>query len=145
MEKEFLVKFKEHQKIITIKETDDIVKIIQETFEIEQTEMILQNYDKEWDDWIDVSNFGQIPNRTVLRCIIPKALSTVTTLETTVNPTPEPPDNDSLNDTDTTEILESDDSSTGSEDTSVGSTLSSLKGKWADKFVIPEKKGFLII
>ncbi|PIK41628.1 Uncharacterized protein BSL78_21517 [Apostichopus japonicus] len=140
MEKEFLVKFKEHQKIITIKETDDIVKIIQETFEIEQTEMILQNYDKEWDDWIDVSNFGQIPNRTVLRCIIPKALSTVTTLETTVNPTPEPPDNDSLNDTDTTEILESDDSSTGSEELIVGSTLSSLKGKWPDKFVIPEKR-----
>ncbi|KAJ8021090.1 hypothetical protein HOLleu_40860 [Holothuria leucospilota] len=126
MEKELLVKFNGSQKIVALKESDDILKIIQEKFGIQQTHIILQNYDKEWDDWLDVSSFEEIPNRTVLRCVVPKLLSTETVVE--------------VNKPDDTDILKlQSDSSTSSEEIIVGITSANLKAKWPDKFPIEEK------
>lgn len=143
MEKEFLVKFNDNQKIVKVEESDNLAQKIKEAFEIKDktAAFILQNYDKEWDDWIDVSNFDEIPNRTILRCII-KA-SAVNTLEPKIVSTTESHDNycSFLNDTDSTETVESDESSsTCSGEMVVGVTLPSLKGKWPDKFGIPENK-----
>lgn len=142
MEKELLVKFNGSQKIVSLKESDDILKVVQERFSIQRTEIILQNYDKEWDDWLDVSSLEEIPNRTVLRCVVPKQLSTETAVDVNNPKMPEPHESfDNDDHTDDTEILElQSDSPTSSEEMIVGITSTSLKAKWPDKFLIEEKK-----
>ena len=71
MAKEFLVKFKQNQKIVSVGEEDNLRNVMKETFGLKNDDFIIQNFDKEWDDWIDVSDISQVPNRTILRCVIP--------------------------------------------------------------------------
>ncbi|XP_033097595.1 uncharacterized protein LOC117101677 [Anneissia japonica] len=134
MEKEFLVKCNESQKIISVKATDDLVSVIKNTFVIKEADVILQNYDKEWDDWIDVSDFDKIPNRTVLRCISLKPSSDQVSAAPSLSQSTE----ESAVDSDATEILESDLSTDSEEMLDVPNGY--LKGKWPNKFPIDEMK-----
>lgn len=58
----------QNHKVIKIKETDDLSEVIKESLKITHN-ILVQNYDKEWDEWVDVSSFADIPKRTILRCL----------------------------------------------------------------------------
>ena len=73
MEKEFLVNFCERKQIVTVAYDENIYECIKRQFGFE-AEFVLQNFDKEWDEWLDVFNVEDIPNRTVLKCVFSRPL-----------------------------------------------------------------------
>ena len=61
MAREYHVTYGISKRILNLKEDDNLTKVITETFNIAPEEFFIQKWDSEWDDWIDISDVGDLP------------------------------------------------------------------------------------
>ena len=71
MDRTFLVRFGEFQRLVLVEKEQSIKDVVAKSFDIDQTDSIfLQVFDKEWEEWIDITTENDVKDRSKLKCLL---------------------------------------------------------------------------